>query len=172
MFFPSIVLNSLQSVLYPDPATKTALPKFTRAFHITKFRVNSVFFSLDLLGAFNVLYHSHILETVFSWPVGHSQDFPSHWWFLPSLAFPTSQQSRAQGPLQDPSVCSNSLTAPILSYSFNHLYVLVMLHWRRGQNLPRNSRRVLMWVFASCTHSIWDFSIWKSDSHLKLSMPL
>lgn len=102
MFFPSIVLNSLQSVLYPDPATKTALPKFTRDFHITKFRVNSVFFSLDLLGAFNVVYHSHILETVFTWLVGYSQDFPSHWWFLPSLAFPTSQQSRDQDPFAGP----------------------------------------------------------------------
>lgn len=73
--------------------------------------------------------------------------------------------------LQDPSVCSNSLVALILSYSFKHLYILMMPHWLRSQKLPRNSRRALMWVFILCMHSIWDFSIWKSDSHLKLSMP-
>lgn len=73
--------------------------------------------------------------------------------------------------LQDPSVCSNSLIALILSYGFNHLYMLVMPHWLRSQNLPRNSRRALMWVLVLCTHSIWDFPIGKSDSHLKLRMP-
>lgn len=65
VLFRDIICPVFMFFLGPHYATRTALPKFTRDFHITKFRVSSVFFLFDLWGVFSVVYHCHILETAY-----------------------------------------------------------------------------------------------------------
>lgn len=65
VLFRDIICPVFMFFLGPHYATRTALPKFTRDFHITKFRVSSAFFLFDLWGVFSVVYHCHILETAY-----------------------------------------------------------------------------------------------------------
>lgn len=114
VLFRDIICPVFMFFLGPHYATRTALPRFTRDFHITKFRVSSAFFLFDLWGVFSVVYHCHILETAYLDLWDTPQDF-CHWLFLPVSSSPLSNKPMRQDFPSSAPVLSHSLADLVLS---------------------------------------------------------